>query len=366
MIETVSAQERIAVIGAGIIGTSIAFELSRRGADVTVLDRRTLAAGATQASAGLLAPYTEAHAGGRLFDLTVRGLDAYDRFVEAVRAATPVRFEYRRAGTLEIADTPERLDELPARLGRPWAARAGLEWLDAAALRVRAPYVREDAAGGLWCGAHGHVAVQAFVDAVADAARRAGTEFQFDREVSALSSSTDAVTVVTRSGTSTFDRVVVCAGAWTPELDPLGIVKGRIRPVRGQLVRLAARQLQLPHPLWGGSCYLVPWEDGTVLVGATSEDVGFDERATLDGVRQMLVAAEELVNGLASADFQGVRVGLRPGTVDGLPILGPSPDPRILYAAGHFRNGILLAPLTAQLIANFVFAGAVDPAFSAA
>jgi glycine oxidase len=358
--------ERIAIVGAGIIGTAVAFELSRRGAHITVYDSRTLAAGATQASAGLLAPYTEAHGGGALFDLTVRGLDVYDGFVEDVRAVSPIAFEYRRAGMLEVADTQDRLEELRARVGERWAGRAGLEWLDPASLRTRAPSVRPDALGALWCAVHGHVAVPAFVDAIADAARRSGAAFEFPREVTAIEPSAGAVTVVSGDQSQAFDRVVLCAGAWAPALDPLGRLKGRIMPIRGQLVRLAAPHLEPGHPLWGGSCYIVPWADGTLLVGATSEDVGFDERATLEGVRQLLVAAEELVPALTSASFQGVRVGLRPGTADGLPILGPSSDPRILYAAGHFRNGILLAPITAQLVATYVFTGVVDPAFSAA
>jgi glycine oxidase len=102
-----------------------------------------------------------------------------------------------------------------------------------------------------------------------------------------------------------------------------------------------------------------------VLVGATSEEVGFDERATVDGVRGLLTAAASLVPALGSASFVDVRVGLRPATDDGLPILGPSADPRVIYAAGHFRNGILLAPLTAELIADHVFENRRDPAFSA-
>jgi glycine/D-amino acid oxidase-like deaminating enzyme len=162
-----------------------------------------------------------------------------------------------------------------------------------------------------------------------------------------------------------FDRAVLCAGAWTPALDPIGQTRERIRPVRGQLVRLFSTETTLPAIVWGKDCYIVPWKDGTLLVGATSEDAGFDERATADGVRQLLSAAEGLVPQLGSATFAGVRVGLRPASVDGLPVLGPSCDPRVIYAAGHFRNGILLAPLTAQLIADYVIDGAVDPAFSA-
>ncbi len=366
MIERVPPQERIAIVGAGIIGCATAFELARRGAQVTVLESRTLGGGATQASAGLLAPYTEAHGGGPLFDLTVRGLDAYDGFVQSVRSVSPVIFEYRRSGTLEIADTSSRAVELSGRLDERWAVDAGLRWLDAAQLRERAGYVRPDASGALWCAVHGHVAVSAFIDALSDAARRMGAAFEFGRQVIALEPLNDEVRVAESDGGRSFDRVVLCAGAWSPALGPLGVLDGRIQPIRGQLVRLSAPQLRLGFPLWGSGCYIVPWEDGTILVGATSEDVGFDERATVDGVRQMLTAAQDLVPALASATFDGVRVGLRPGTVDGLPLLGPSQAPRVLYAAGHFRNGVLLAPLTARLIADYVFDSTLDPAFSAA
>jgi len=161
-----------------------------------------------------------------------------------------------------------------------------------------------------------------------------------------------------------FDRAVLCAGAWTPAIDPLRETRGRIRPVRGQLVRLFSPEAVAPTIVWGRACYIVPWEDGTVLIGATSEEVGFDERATAEGVRSLIGAAEELIPQLGSATFLDVRVGLRPGSADGVPILGPSRDPRVVYAAGHFRNGVLLAPLTAQLIADYVLDGIVDPALS--
>ena len=115
--------------------------------------------------------------------------------------------------------------------------------------------------------------------------------------------------------------------------------------------------------LWGRSCYIVPWEDGTLLVGATSEDVGFDERATASGVRGLLAAAEELLPGSADATFVDVRVGLRPASASGVPILGPGPDPRVLYAVGHYRNGVLLAPLTARVLADAILENRQDPVF---
>jgi glycine oxidase len=349
-----ASRPTVGIVGSGIIGCAIAFELADRGADVTVFDARTLAGGATQASAGILAPYIEAHEGGPLHDLTVRGLAEYDRFVDRVRGATDVAFEYRRCGTLEIADTDERARELQSRISSTSVAAARLRWLDGEALRDAVPILTDGARGGILCEAHGYVSVPSFVDALADGASRLGVSFQLSAAVERIELRTRDVVVHTVLASHGFDRVVLCAGAWTPSIDADGLSRRDIRPVRGQLVRLRAESLAIPHVLWGSNCYIVPWQDGTVLVGATSEDVGFDERATVEGVGGLLDAATALVPALASATFVDVRVGLRPATSDGLPILGPAEDPRVLYAAGHFRNGVLLAPLTARLIADYI------------
>lgn len=351
------------MVGAGIIGCAVAFELARRGGHVIVYDGRPLAGGATQASAGILAPYTEAHGEGRLFELMVRGLDAYDAFVARVRAVSQIDFEYRRMGTFEVAGDEIRCEELRTRLSERWAAAAGLEWLDADALRASVPSITPAAQGALVCRRHGHVAAESFTASIADAASRSGAQLHLGGAVQRMELSSGGVVAYVGGQANVFDRAVLCAGAWTPALDPIGETRERIRPVRGQLVRLFSTEVTLPTVIWGKDCYIVPWQDGTLLVGATSEDVGFDERATAEGVRQMLVAAEALIPHLGSAIFAGVRVGLRPAAVDGLPVLRPSRDPRVIYAAGHFRNGILLAPLTAQLIADHLLEGTVDPAF---
>jgi glycine oxidase len=157
------------------------------------------------------------------------------------------------------------------------------------------------------------------------------------------------------------DVVVVAAGSWSQDLPAPG--KGvPVRPIRGQIV-----QLRLPRPpasrvIWGERCYLVPWEDGTVLVGATSEDVGFDERATAAGVRMLLDRGAELLPELNAAFFDEVRVGLRPATPDELPVIGASSTMRgVFYATGHYRNGVLLAPLTALAVADLVLDGRERP-----
>jgi glycine oxidase len=360
------ATERIAIVGAGIVGCAIAFELARRGADVTVFDGRDLAGGATQASAGILAPYIEAHDGDPLFELAVRGLHAYDGFVARLRAASTLPFEYRRAGTLEIAEDDERAEELRRRLTAEWAGAAGLEWLDKEALQATVPSVTNTAVGALRFAVHGHVAVGTFVSAIADAAQKLGAQIHTRTAISRVELGSSGVDLHVGAKRRTYDRVVLAAGAWTPSMDPLGRTAGEIRPIRGQLVRLVSSAVTLPAVLWGRSCYVVPWEDGAFLVGATSEDVGFDERATAAGVQGLLEAAVGLIPALGSATFDGVRVGLRPASADGMPLLGPAEDPRLVYATGHFRNGILLAPLTAELIADHILANARDHVFSTA
>ena len=352
---------RVAIVGDGIIGWSTAFELARRGVDVTVY-RGSFVGAATQASAGILAPYTEAHPGSPLLAFTVRGLDVYDRFIARLRACSPVPFEYRQAGTLEVAEDRERETTLAARLSSS-PSQADVRWFDPDALKHTAPFLREDCLGALSCPVHRYVSVQSFVLALEDAASRAGAT-SIHGPARSIEVRTRRVTV-TADVETTYDTVVLAAGAWTPEIDPLGRSNGEVRPIRGQLVRLKSPRLRGAPIIWGRRCYIVPWQDGSVLVGATSEDVGFDVRATVAGATELLDAARELVPGLADATFVDLRVGLRPAASDEFPILGPGEDPRIVYAVGHFRNGVLLAPLTAQLLASFVLEGVEDPAFTA-
>jgi glycine/D-amino acid oxidase-like deaminating enzyme len=135
-----------------------------------------------------------------------------------------------------------------------------------------------------------------------------------------------------------------------------------VRPVRGQLLHLHFNSRPLSRVVWGTDCYLVPWRNGALLVGATVEEAGFDETATAAGVTRLLEASADLLTAVPQARFEAVRVGLRPGTPDELPLIGPSSTmPGVYYATGHFRNGVLLSPLTAKLVADLVVDGRRDP-----
>ena len=352
----------VIVVGAGIIGCSVGYELARRGASVRIFEARTVGAGATQASAGVLAPYIEAHEGGVLFDLAVRSLALYDRFVADTAEASGLPIEYRRCGTLEVATDPAAAIRLQ-RAATSDAYRSVLRWLDASAARDAEPALPESTEGALLAAGHGYVAVPSLTEALAWAALRHGVQIEAAHRVSAIRSVGNSLTVVTEDGAAwAADDVVVAAGSWTGQLESPGFLTGAVRPIRGQLLRLTWRGEPLRHVIWGPDCYVVPWRDGTALIGATVEDVGFDERSTAAGVRDLLDAACELLPEAWRATFESARVGLRPATADGLPIIGRSPTVRgLVYATGHYRNGVLLAPLTAALVAEVVLDNREDP-----
>ena len=357
----------VLVVGAGIIGCSVARALASRGLRVVVVDARGTSLGATQASAGMLAPYIEAHEGGVLFDLTIRSLDLYDAWIAAVQRESGVDVEYMRSGSLEIALDEEGLARLQA-LGARSGSKGGLRWLDRDGARTLEPALAPRALGALSAPSHGYVAAQPLTLALERAAAAYGATFHPGTTVVGIEPSASSVEVVSQDGQRMrAARVVVAAGSWTQTLEgDADAAAADVRPVRGQLLRLRWRGRPLTQVIWGPSCYLVPWRDGTVLVGATMEDVGFEERTTVGGIAGLFEAVTALLPEAADATFLEARAGLRPATSDGLPVIGFSErSDRIVYASGHYRNGILLAPLTGELVSGLVLGGPSDPALGA-
>jgi glycine oxidase len=354
----------VIVIGGGIIGCAIAREIARRGASVRLFDGRAVAAGATQASAGMLAPYIEAHERGPLFDLTLRSLALYDEFVSTAAAESGTFIDYRRCGSLEIAADDAAADLLRQRAAA--SAEAGLEWLDTGRVRHLEPALPDTIAGAVLSPMHGYVAVPALTEALAWASMRHGAEIETGRHIREIAQHGDGWTLISDDGTTwSADWIVIATGSWAGQLHGTPAMARAVRPVRGQLVRLAWRRPPLSHVLWGRDCYVVPWQDGTLLVGATVEDVGFDERTTAAGVRDLLDAACDLLPEAWGATFLEARAGLRPATEDGLPVIGRSPAAnQLVFATGHYRNGVLLAPLTAALVADVIVDGKDDPALA--
>jgi glycine oxidase len=331
---TPTAAPDVAVIGGGVIGLSVAWTAARRGLSVTVFDRGPLGAGASHVAAGMLAPVTEADAGEPA--LLRAGLESalrWPSFAAELEAAAGAPAGYRRCGTLVVArdaDEAEALEReraLREQLGLAVTRLLGSE------ARRREPGLAPGVRAALDVPDDHAVDPRALVDALALACERAGVALRPGEAVA------DPVTL--RAG-----RVVVASGAWAG---------APVRPVKGQILRLRdpdgpgllERVIRYEHG------YIVPRGDGRYVLGATMEERGFDTTVTAGGVRELLAEAQLLVPGLDDLVLEETAAGLRPGTPDNGPLVGADAA-GLVWAAGHHRNGILLAPWTADAIAGLL------------
>jgi glycine oxidase len=354
----------VVVIGAGVVGAAVAQELARQKADVTLLDMRAPGRGASRASAGILAPYTESAHDSPLLELGVRSLALYDSFITLLAAKSQRQIEYERRGTIEVAFNDAQAETLRAEAARLLARQVTCEWLDASQVRELEPTLSAAVVGGLLVTSQGFVGVTSLVDALVQSAWLSGASCESAVEAVRIEPQKDRVEVRTTDRRYVSDYVVMACGSWTSRVAIRGATPVPVRPIRGQLLELNWSDAgSMPrHVLWAPECYTVPWPDGTLLVGATVEDVGFDERSTVEGVEGLAHAVSGLLPASRKASVQSVRVGLRPATPDGLPAIGPLPGaPRVLVATGHYRNGVLLAPITADLIARDLLRAEKDP-----
>jgi glycine oxidase len=356
----------VVVVGGGVVGCSVAWHLARAGVAVTVLERGALAGQASGAAAGMLAPYGEAESSGPFLEWGLRSLAGFESLARELRDDSGVDPEFVRSGILRVATDAAGLDELRRHAG---AFEDALEWLSAEELRRAAPALTPAALGALWSEREAHVRSPLLVRAYARAAEAHGARVEEGIPVvGLLRDRARVVGVETADGPRPAGAVVLCTGSWTrtaaawlgPAMD------FPIAPVRGQIVSLDAPPGALPSILWGvRGPYLVPKLDGSVVVGATTERVGFDRRVTAGAVAGLLRDAAALVPALGVATFRGAWAGLRPESPDGLPLVGPVPTvDGLVLAAGHYRNGVLLSPITGQLVADGLQGkGWSEPAF---
>ena len=344
----------VIVVGGGVIGASVAYHAAAEGLSVTLFERGELASQASGAAAGMLAPICESPGEGPFFELALRSLERFPDLAPHLRELSGVDPQYSRSGVLRVALSPEEAIHLEEQAKR--LSRFGCDWLEPAGARVRERHVCPEVFGALWSPREGHVYSPLATRAYALAATRLGARLELGTPVVGLIRDGNRVLGIrTASAEWGAGHVVLCGGAWTRFCTDWVGEPLPVEPVRGQIL-----SLETPHPplssiVWSEDVYLVPKANGSVVVGATEERAGFDCRPTSAGVARLLAGAHRVLPVLTECTFRHAWAGLRPDTPDHLPAIGPMPGTDGLsVAAGHFRNGVLLSPITGELIAGWI------------
>ena len=319
----------VIIAGAGIIGVSLALELRERGATVLVLDRTDPGSEASSAAAGMLAA-ADPETPEPLRPLAMESARMFPAFVQKVETAGKMQVDFRRVGTIALLPDTSAPSEYRS------LSREDLQRIEPSirASGHSAFFVQEDS-----------VDPYLLMQGALAAARNLGVEIRGHAAVTEVRASGDAVEVLTETDTFAAASVVDCRGAWS------GFP---VRPRKGQMLYVHPQGSVLQHVLRAPEVYVVPRSSGQILIGATVEDVGFDKSVNPSAIHTLFNAAAKYLPQIASAPVTQSWAGLRPGTPDDLPILGPTDIAGVYLATGHFRNGILLAPITAQIIADLV------------
>jgi len=349
-----------AVIGGGVIGCSIAWRLAAAGRRVIVFEKGEFGAEASNAAGGMLAPLAEADETGDFFDLCVASRAMYAGFARELREASGTDIEHRTEGTLFLSLREEDDEELDRRWQWQHAAGLNVKRLDAGCVRKLEPRLNPELRWALKVPDDHQVNNRLLATALLQAAGKSGSAMRARTEVEGLvidsTAGSERVAGVRVPGGEIRARtVVLAAGCWASQLMPGTIT---VEPVRGQMVSFSVTEQPLNHVVYSRRGYLIPRNSGHIIAGSTTELVGFDKSVTIGGVANILSHALEIMPSANQQPITETWAGLRPHSPDGLPLLGP--DPRIeglIYATGHYRNGILLTPITAQAISELIIKG---------
>ena len=358
----------IVVIGGGVIGLAIARALVLRGAsDVCLIERSSLGQEASFAAAGMLAPQAEADSQDDLFTLASRSRDMYANFAASLREETGTDVELDTTGTLYLALNYHDLVEIEKR--HHWQSAAGLvvEKLTPAQARELEPCISNTVVGALRFPLDVQVENRRLLSALTSSVSKLGVAILTETAVESIKVEKDRVNGVQTSRSFISCRtVVVAAGTWSswiplspkkPETPPV-----KIEPIRGQMISFDARPQLCRHVIYTPRGYVVPRQDGRILAGSTSERAGFAKQVTASGIGAILANAQEITPAMANLPIVDTWAGLRPRASDNLPVLGPCDEiGGLFYATGHYRNGILLAPVTGELIAKAIVDGILSP-----
>ena len=349
-----------AIAGAGLIGGSIAWELAEAGLRVALFDGQEPGREASWAGAGILSPAPENPGMIASVEIGKASLAIYPEFVRRVEEASGKKAGFRPKGTLQALFSSEAREELSTIVALHHGLGLKAEALSAEDARELEPALSEDLEAAVLRPEEASVDNRALTEAVIAAARGAGVEIFAGAEVQAIRKEGSRCTgLQLASGEGVAAKwTVIAAGSFSERIAGIGH-SAPVKPAKGQMLSLRAANAKIERVLWSDHIYLVPRNDGRILAGATVEYVGFEKNVTAAAIEKLLAAAIKLAPALANASIEEMWAGLRPDSADHLPILGPAEADGLLLATGHFRSGILLAPITAQLIREWITLGRV-------
>ena len=350
------------IVGGGAIGCAIAYHLRKAGVPVTVLDQGEIGAEASSAAAGLLAPLGSITGPGPFADLLLASFAMFPTLVPQLEEASGVGMEYERTGSLRVVCNEKHVPNLRKRMQAWQPLGLQMDWLAGDAVHEREPLLTREVCAGIFAPEESQVRAARIAPAFAQAAARLGAILTSHCRVTGITHTRNNITGVTteRGETIACDHLVVATGAWSAQWSEWLQIPLPVSPQRGQILALRQPEQPLRHIVFGEAIYLAPKQDGTIVVGATKEEAGFEKRLTAGGVAWLLNSAMHLVPALEECAIDRMWAGLRPRTPDNLPILGRAPGwENVTLATGHGSVGIMLSAITGRTIAELVTTGTV-------
>jgi len=344
----------VVIAGGGVIGGAIALELARAGLRVALFDRQQPGQEASWASAGILSPAPENPGVVSMVPLGKASMSLYPEFVAQVEEISGTSVGYRPKGTLEALFSHDTKAELSTIIALHHGLGLKAEPLRPEDARELEPSLSEEVEAAVLRPEEASVDNRALTAAILKAAQRCGAEiFSGDGAKAIWREGNRCAGLVLQTEKVEANSTIIAAGCFSATIEGVAPF-APVRPAKGQMAALRADDVKIERVLWSEKIYLVPRNDGRVLAGATVEHAGFDKRVTAGGIEKILSAAIDLAPGLANARIEETWAGLRPDSPDHLPILGPTDIDGLLMATGHFRSGILLTPITARLIREWI------------
>jgi len=340
----------VVIIGGGIIGLSLAFELINRGVSVKIVEKDRIGRGASWVAGGMLAPQSEGLEEGVFLDFCLESRSMYPSFVKSVEEKTNVDTGYWECGILKLAFNKEELEQIKKDVDRFKSLGLKAQFLTKKEIKSVYPSIGDEVLGGALYEEDAQVDNRKLCEALAKFSYENAKVFENAKVEKIESKNGKFFKVKTEAGDIFGDVCVVCAGAWSGQLSDLPVY-----PLKGEMLAVDVEKQDINRVLYSSRAYLIPRKDyHRLVVGATQEDVGFKEGNTVYGTCWLLKGAMDTLKNLKDKNIQELWYGYRPATPDELPILGEGKTKNLIFATGHHRNGILLAPITAKVIADYI------------